>query len=235
MSRRRFRKARGSRRDHGGGRVRRGRGLRAWRRRGGSRRVRPVFGWRWRRNPLRRPTDLVEAWLGVVTVLLFCAVPAAGYWAGHSVDRVLQRVARTQRSERTLVPAVVVDPHTGKPATGGAAAGTADPRHGDLLRWTAPDHSVHTVTVSADTEVWRPGGLGVWTDKKGHLVPPPLDGPTAATHAALAGFVTGAATGGLLLVSRQLVMWRLMRRRLAGWEREWARVGQDWGRAGTGG
>jgi hypothetical protein len=37
----------------------------------------------------------------------------------------------------------------------------------------------------------------------------------------------------LLLVGRQLLMWQLMRRRLAEWEREWEAAGQDWGRAGA--
>jgi hypothetical protein len=36
----------------------------------------------------------------------------------------------------------------------------------------------------------------------------------------------------LLLVARQMLLWQLMRRRLAEWEREWEAAGQDWGRAG---
>lgn len=66
-------------------------------------------------------------------------------------------------------------------------------------------------------------------------MPPPLDSATAATHAVLAGVAAGSAAVGLLVISRQLLMWRLMLRRLDSWEREWARVGQDWGRAGAGG
>jgi hypothetical protein len=62
-------------------------------------------------------------------------------------------------------------------------------------------------------------------------MPPPLDAMTARTHAALAGMGAFVATGVLLLVGRQMLMWQLMRRRLAEWEREWAEAGQDWGRA----
>jgi hypothetical protein len=195
------------------------------------RRKRPTKrGWRWRRNPLRRRSDVVEAWLGLLTAVLFCTVPAIGWWAGQSVDRTLQRVVRTQRAERTLVTATV---EPGKSAK--AAAIGADPNHGDTLRWTAPDHTVHTATVSSDLEVWHQGKILVWTDHKGVLVPPPLDSATAATHSVLAGIAAGSAAGGLLLMSRQVLMWRLMLRRMASWEREWARVGQDWGRAGAGG
>lgn len=201
-------------------------------------------GWRWRRNPLRRRSDIVEAWLGAVTVLLLCAVPLIGWWAGQSVDRTLQRVARTQRAERTLVPASVVQSPaapgaTTAPGASKAAAGVAgadsDPRHGDVLHWTAPDHSEHTANVPVGLEVWHRYQLLLWTDRAGVLVPPPLDDATASTHAILAGVATGSAAGGLLVLSRQLLMWRLMRRRMDSWEREWARVGQDWGRAGAGG
>lgn len=193
------------------------------------------LGWRWRRNPLRRRTDLVEAWLGLVTTALLCAVPFLGWWAGHSVDRTLQRVVRSQRAERYLVTAQVV--RAGSAASSGSAAvtGDSDPRRGDRLRWTAPDRSVHTEKVSVDLEVWQSGKILLWTDRGGALVPPPLDTATATTHSVLAG--TAAATGaaGLLLISRKVLGWRLMRRRLDSWEREWARVGQDWGHAGAGG
>lgn len=202
------------------------------------------FGWRWRRNALRRRSDVVEAWLGVVTVLLFCAAPLAGWWAGQSVDRALQRVARVQRAERSLVPAGVVRDSAAPGGSRGAAAGSdaaeaaeaAAGRGGEQkLRWTAPDRSAHTAEVPVSLEVWRGDRLLLWTDRRGELVPPPLDDATAATHAALAGVSTGFAAAGAVLMSRQLVMWRLMRRRMDCWEREWARAGQDWGRAGTGG
>lgn len=203
-------------------------------------------GWRWRRNPLRRRSDIVEAWLGVFTALMLCTVPLIGWWAGQSVDRALQRVARTQRAERTLVPAAVVEspaksgaaeaPGASKAAAAMAAAGAdTDPRHGDVLRWIAPDRSTHTATVPVGLEVWHGDRLLLWTDKAGGLVPPPLDRATASTHAVLAGVATGSAAAGVMLMSRQVLVWRLMRRRMDSWEREWARVGQDWGRAGTGG
>jgi hypothetical protein len=205
------------------------------------------LGWQWRRNGLRRRSDTVEAWLGLLTALLFCLVPVFGWWSGQSVDRVLQRVVRVQRSERFLVTATAGP--SGRAADGPAPASSAaasasqgvtaqqeqSVAHGDLLRWTAPDHSVHTTTVSADLEVWQRGGILLWTDRAGHLVPPPLDSATATTHSVLAGAAAAGSAGGLLLITRQVLMWRLMRRRLMSWEREWARVGQDWGRAGADG
>ncbi len=207
------------------------------RRRPGSGRGKRVrlrkVGWRWRRNALRRRTDVVEACLGVVTTVLFCLSPLVGWWAGQSVDRTLQGVVRSQRASRTLVTATIVPAAADRGA--GADQAVDDGRKGDILRWTAPDGTPRTKKVAADVEVWRTGKVQVWTDRGGDLVPAPLDGPTAATHAVLAGIAVGAATCGVVLIGRALVMWRLMRRRLDLWEREWARVGQDWGRAGAGG
>ncbi|MYS18942.1 MULTISPECIES: Rv1733c family protein [unclassified Streptomyces] len=196
-------------------------------------------GWRWRRNSLRRRSDVIEAWLGVLTALLFCLVPVFGWWSGQSVDRTLQRVARAQRSARFLVTATVMAPAkaAGRSLSGSAtqAGGRAAGARGDVLHWTAPDHSEHTTTVSVDLEVWQQGRILLWTDRAGRLVPPPLDSATATTHSVLAGTAAATSAGGLLLITRQVLMWRLMRRRLDSWEREWARVGQDWGRAGAGG
>jgi hypothetical protein len=205
-------------------------------------RTRPTrLGWRWRRNALRRRTDVVEALLVLVTTVLFCAVPLLGWWAGQSVNRTLQQVVRTQRHQRTLVTATLQPAkEAGKQATEagkGAQASTASVRRGeDVLRWTAPDRSrTVTATVSSDLEVWHKDRIMLWTDRSGHLVPPPLDSATADTHAVLAGTAVASAAAGLLVISRQLLMWRLMARRMDSWEREWARVGQDWGRAGAGG
>jgi len=206
------------------------------------------FGRQWRRNPLRRRSDLVEAWLGLVTVLLLCALPLLGWWAGRSVDRALQRVVRVQHTERTLVTATVTPARStaatssGAPSAAGAVASASartsaveDPRRGDVLTWTGPDHRQHTASVTADLEVWRGSTVRLWTDRHGAIVPAPLDSATAATHAVLAGVAASAAAGGLLLISRQIVLWRLMLRRMDSWEREWARVGPAWGRAGAGG
>lgn len=128
-----------------------------------------------------------------------------------------------RRAERSLVQADFVHGDAGRRATGAVR-----------LRWTAPDRSSHTGEVPVSLEVWRGGELRVWTDRGGALVPPPLSAATAAPHAAVAGVATGAAAAGAVPASRRVLLWRLMERRLAGWEREWARVGRDLGPAGAG-
>ncbi|MFI0720526.1 hypothetical protein [Streptomyces sp. NPDC021224] len=198
------------------------------------------FGWRWRRSPLRRRSDVVEAWLGLVTVLLLCAVPLAGWWAGQSVDRALTRVARVQRTERSLVTAAEVPASAARGATTAPGAGRAagrevDPAGEEVLRWTAPDGTARSGKVPLGLEVRHGGRLLLWTDRQGRLVAPPLDRATATAHAALAGVAAAGVAAGTVLLARQLLLWRLTRRRMLSWDRAWARFGQDWGRAGAGG
>ncbi|WP_435134500.1 Rv1733c family protein [Actinacidiphila sp. bgisy144] len=184
-----------------------------------------VRGWRWRRNPLRRRTDVVETWLALFFAVALCATPLLGWWADRSVGRVLSHEVATEHAERTLVTATLARDKASGSKT----------RPTEQLRWTGPDGSTRTATVSSDVEVLQQGRIKVWTDRAGRLAPPPLDSATAGTHAVLAGVAAGSAAAGLLVLSRQLLMWRLMLRRLESWAREWARVGQDWGRAGAGG
>ena len=195
-----------------------------------GRRERPArFGWRWRRNKLRRPVDVVESWLVLLSVVLLCLTPLLGWWAGLSVDRGLQRLAREEHAARTLVTATIA------PASGKPAAGHPDGQGDDMLRWTAPGGRVHTTSVPSELRSWDRDEVKIWIDAKGDLAPAPLDPSTASTHAVLAGIAAASGGAGLVLISRQLLMWRLMRRRISSWEREWARIGQYWGRMGAGG
>ncbi|MEV1086149.1 hypothetical protein AB0I98_49510, partial [Streptomyces sp. NPDC050211] len=77
-----------------------------------------VRGWRWRPSPLRRRSDIVEAWtVVVVAVLLFVGAPLAGAaparWAGGGG----RDTAAAQRAERRQVRAEVVGALSGSLAT----------------------------------------------------------------------------------------------------------------------
>ncbi|MEU3458860.1 hypothetical protein ABZ721_02750 [Streptomyces sp. NPDC006733] len=191
--------------------------------------------WRWRRSPLRRRSDLVEAWISLLAaVLLVCAVPAAGWFTGQAANRALQRTVRHQLAERALVPAApVAAPRPAETDSSPARAG--ERRRPAVLTWKAPDGSARSGTVRVENQERVGGRLHIWTDRTGRPADPPLDRATARAHAALAGIGGAVLAGGALLGARQLLLRRLLRRRLLEWERDWARVGQDWGRAGAGG
>lgn len=195
--------------------------------------------WRWRRNPLRRPTDLFEAWVAFAALVCVLVVaPAVGWMAGLQVDGTLQRAAREQRQERYLVPAVVV-----RPAPESAAGASADPsahqqapqRSQIVAAWTAPDGSSHQGTVPAAEEPPHPGDrFRIWTDTHGRLVGQPLDPSAAGFHAGIAGVAAAICVAALVETVRRLVVRRLMHRRYILLDRAWAAVGPDWGRAGAG-
>ncbi|MET9467586.1 hypothetical protein ABZY44_22805 [Streptomyces sp. NPDC006544] len=202
--------------------------------------MRTAWGvWRWRRNPLRRPTDLFEAWVAFAALLCVLLVaPALGCAAGLRVDGTLQRAAREQRQERYLVPAVVVRPTPD--AVVGADADTATQRQAPrrsriVASWTAPDGSSHQGTVPAAEEPPRPGDrFRIWTDTHGRLVGQPLDPSAASIHAGLAGLAAALGIAALVETVRRLVVRRLMHRRYLRLDRAWAAAGPDWGRAGAG-
>ncbi|MFC9296866.1 hypothetical protein ACFTWH_33465 [Streptomyces sp. NPDC057011] len=195
--------------------------------------------WRWRRNPLRRPTDLFEAWVAFAAlVCVLLVAPAIGWVAGLQVDGQLQRAAVEQRQERHLVPAVVV-----RQATESAARASADPsaqqsspyRTRIVASWTAPDGSSHEGTVPAAEEPPRPGDrFRIWTDTHGRLVAQPLDPSAAAFHAGVAGLAAAIGAAALVETVRRLVVRRLVHRRYIRLDRAWAAAGPDWGRAGAG-
>ncbi|XDV67530.1 hypothetical protein AB5J51_33705 [Streptomyces sp. R33] len=197
--------------------------------------------WRWRRNPLRRPTDLFEAWLAFAAlVCVLLVAPAVGAVAGLEVDGTLQRAAREQRQERYLVPAVVVRP-AAEPASGAGASADASTQRQSPQRtqivasWTAPDGSSHQGTVPAAEEPPRAGErFRIWTDTQGRLVGRPLDASSASAHAAVVGLAAAVGAAALVETVRRLVVRRLMHRRYIRLDRAWAAAGPDWGRAGAG-
>lgn len=195
--------------------------------------------WRWRRNPLRRPTDLFEAWVAFAAlVCVLLVAPAVGWAAGLRVDGTLQRAAREQRQERHLVPAVVVRPTPEAllgAATEPAAQRQAPQRTQIVASWTAPDGSNHQGTVPAAEEPPHPGDrFRIWTDAHGRLVGQPLDPSSASFHAGVAGLAAALGIAVLVETLRRLVVRRLMHRRYIRLDRAWAAAGPDWGRADAG-
>jgi hypothetical protein len=200
--------------------------------------VRAISGlWRWRRNPLRRATDLVEAWVALMALLLILVVaPVLGSLVGGMAQDVLQQSVRDQRHSRQLVTATVVrkldrspldpDPET----TPGR-----DLRSRVLADWTGPDGTAQRGPAMADIRTPHRGDhFAIWTDLHGRIVPRPLDSATATTHSVLAGFGTALLAAGAIEGGRRLIVWRMVRRRYARWDQAWDRAGPDWGRTGTG-
>lgn len=201
--------------------------------------MRAVVGLRrWRHNPLRRTTDLVEAWVALGALLLMLvAVPAIGWMSGSMTDDAFRRTIRTQHEDRHRTQALVVrfdtaparvlyDPETTAQRETGRAV---------IAKWKAPDGSRHTELVRSAPATVRPGdSFPVWTDRGGQLAKRPTDPTAARTHAVLAGIGVAAVTAGLVEAARRLVVIKLNQRRYARLDLAWAQAGPDWGRTGAG-
>ncbi|MBV9024411.1 MAG: hypothetical protein JO362_11625 [Streptomycetaceae bacterium] len=178
--------------------------------------------WRWRRNPLRRRSDVVEAWLTAVALLLvLIAAPFTGFITGSALDASAAR----QRADIHRVTAVLQRDAPILPATAGQANSS---RVQAPVRWSAYDGTVHTGTTLVTQGLRAGTPVTVWAGHAARLVPPP---PSPAQGMALA--VTGgigAATGVCLLVMTAcgLIRVELDRLRMDEWDREWADKGPRW-------
>ncbi|POX43909.1 hypothetical protein [Streptomyces sp. Ru72] len=193
--------------------------------------------WRWRHNPLRRTTDLIEAWVALVALLLILvAAPVAGSLIGSVAQDSLQRSVRDQQHSRHQVTATVVKQLNRGPLDPDPDSSTTRDAHSRVLAdWTAPDGTAQHGAVLATLSSPRPGDrFPLWTDDHGRITARPLDGATATTHAVLAGFGAAAMTAGLIEACRRLIVWRLVLRRYARWDQAWDKAGPDWGRTGAG-
>ncbi len=200
--------------------------------------MRAISGiWRWRRNPLRRTTDLVEAWLALAAVtLILVAAPLIGAVVGSAAQDALQRSVREQRQARHEVSATVVKRVDSPPFDPDPETSTARDRHSRVVAdWTAPEGTRRHGTVPTSLKNPRPGDhFTVWTDRQGRIADRPLDPATAAAHAVLAGFGAAALAAGAVEGVRRLIVWLMVRRRYARWDQPWDKAGPDWGRTGTG-
>ncbi|MES5824102.1 hypothetical protein [Streptomyces sp. RG80] len=186
-----------------------------------------VWLWRWRRNPLKRRADKVEAWIVLGAWLLTALV---GVLAGMGATRSVEHSLARERAEWRAVEARLVEE---APGTFGGQTGTAS---GDQVwaqvRWAATDGSSHTGQVRV-----RPGSpsgtaVTVWTDPEGRLVTRPATESEAALRSSLIGALVGVGAAFVPFVGGRMLRGRLERHRIDHWDTEWARFGQTWGRTG---
>ncbi|MFC9927488.1 hypothetical protein [Streptomyces sp. NPDC127190] len=184
-----------------------------------------VWLWRWRRNPLKRRADVVEAWVLLGAWLL---TVLAGLLGGLMAARSVEQGLAGERASRHAVVARVVG-RVPKPAAEGGRAGAGD-QVWATMRWTAPDGSVHTGRIQVEAGTRDGTTLTVWTDPRGRLTDRPTTATEAALRAALAGALVGASAAAVPFAGGLLLRGRLERRRMAAWDTEWARLGPQWGR-----
>lgn len=185
-------------------------------------RFRRVRLWRWRSNPLRRRSDLVEAW--IVLTAWVCAL-VGGLLAGLVTAHAVEAAAERQRAQRREVSAVLVE-DAKDPVP---ARATTDYRVWATVNWTAPDGSTYRDEVRVPPKAPAGSTVTVWTDASGYITAEPLTDGEARLHAVSGGVLAAVGAGGTVLVAARIVRLRLDQRRLAQWTAEWERIDTRWG------
>ncbi|GGS98972.1 Rv1733c family protein [Streptomyces chromofuscus] len=184
-----------------------------------------VWLWRWRRNPLRRRSDRVEAW---VLLGAWALAALVGVLAGATVSRTVEGQLARERVEWRTVEARLTEPVPGpSPARSGAPS---TERVWAEVRWPAPDGSDRS--GQARVRPGSPAGtpVTVWTDRQGRLVTEPTSPSEARVRADLTGTLAGVGAAAVPLAGARLLRGRLERGRLDQWEADWARFDALWRR-----
>ncbi|MET8563795.1 hypothetical protein ABZV75_25710 [Streptomyces flaveolus] len=181
--------------------------------------------WLWRRrsNPLRRPEDIIEAW---VVLAVWVIMVIGGAVAALVTVRGAEQEFTEQRAHRHPVPAVLI----GDAPRGGSADWSTDSRVRAPVRWTAPDGTLRTGRALVEQGLKSGARVTVWQDDQGRLTVSPA-ASRAEGHVEAALFGTGAALAAAAPVfgAGAFARARLDRRRMAHWDQEWDRVGRLWG------
>ncbi|MCQ4207089.1 Rv1733c family protein [Streptomyces longispororuber] len=180
-------------------------------------------------NPLRRRSDVIEAWAGVLLgVLALLVAPAAGVLTGWDAHADAREHARRQVVSRHVVRAELVED---APDFVASASGTQDDqRYPVVVRWTDPAGRTVVATAPVPAGLDRGDGTAVWLDRSGDVTTPPWGTDDIWSHTLAAAFLVTAAVLGAALTVRLVLRGALDRGRSAAWEREWARVEPDWRR-----
>jgi hypothetical protein len=179
-------------------------------------------------NPLRRTSDVIEAWLLPAAIVIFLIL--SPFVAGTAAAAVRADNAAVQRATQSWhqVPAVLLH----------AAPGPtwADNGSNTWLVWTparwAADGRPHTGDVPAPAGTKADATVRVWLDRAGDVqVPPPA--AAYARDRVMVGMLVALIALALVLAGLALLARRMLhRRRLAGWEAAWLSVGPQWSRHG---
>lgn len=176
-------------------------------------------------NPLRRRTDKIAAGLTVLLLAVFLiagpllAAAAAG-WAARATaaDRHAQRSWHQ-------VPAVLLH---GASLSASFAGYTG--YSWATARWTAPGGRARTGDIPVRVTAAAGQVVPLWVDRAGWPAGPPLAHRADLAREVAAAAVAAICLGIVLLCVADVARWLLDRRRLAGWEAEWAAVGPRWTR-----
>jgi hypothetical protein len=175
-------------------------------------------------NPLRRRSDVLEAWLLPAAAVVFLALCPLVAWLTGMWVRADN--AATQRAQQSWHPVSAVLLH--------AAAGPEFTDQGantwtvwEPARWTL-DGRQHTGSIPVSAGSAAGSTQTVWLDSHGHVHVPPLTPAQLGQTVDAAMLISLAGLAVVVSILTLLARWILDRRRLARWETGWLAVGPSW-------
>jgi hypothetical protein len=173
--------------------------------------------WRWRRNPLRRRSDIAEAWVVLAT---WVAVLVGGPLVGMTAADAVQQSAERQREERREVTAVLVDDAPDQMRV----RAPGDYPVWATVRWTGLDGSRYTDEARVPPGARAGHAVRVWTDPDNKIAAEPLTPEETRLHAISGGVLAATGASGAVLAASWVVRQALERHRMARWAVEWEQV-----------
>jgi hypothetical protein len=181
-----------------------------------------VRRWRLDRNPLRRATDRAEtAVLALLVAAFLVGAPFAALATGAWVHGAARQAQLAQEASRRQVTAVVLSV-TPASAAGQELAWQAQ------ARWRAPSGREVTREVPVAPGTAAGAKLQVWSDPAGGLTTAPLLDSQVAGQAAAAEAFGVIASAAVLILTGELALWALYKRRMAAWDADWRATGPRW-------
>jgi hypothetical protein len=186
-----------------------------------------VLLWRWRRNPLRRRTDLAQAWIAVGLFLaVLAATPSATFLVGDTAYRHYKETARHQSATRHDTSAVLVRDAPRHPEPGSDEAKKA--LYPVTVRFTNTHGRSRTATTDAVPGLAAGSVIRVWVDAEGKIADAPLTSRQVRDGAIGCAVLAAMAVPLLGTAAYAYARRRLERHNLAQWDSAWARVAPRW-------
>jgi hypothetical protein len=179
--------------------------------------------WRWRHNPLKRRSDRLEAWAGLVAgAAMLVGAPVTGVMASDALGETLRDQADLTRTKAVLTE--------NAPSADSFGAVTGDSGVPAKVRWETADGRFRTARAPVEAGTPARTEVTVWLDKRGVPRQPPPKAAEITGESAAAGSATAVATCFFIGSGCWLVRRRIDAVRAKEWEQEWAAVGPWWSR-----
>lgn len=186
--------------------------------------------WRWRRNSLKRGTDVVQAWAGLAVLLAVLVVaPVAAVLVGEAALRHYEEAARHQRLTRHETTATLVRDAPRHPEPGSDEENKT--RYPVEVRFTGREGRTRTTRAEVPPGLTADSEIRIWVTRDGEVTEPPLTREQIRSRGM--GWALLAAMGVALIgaAAHAVTALALYRRNLAAWEAAWAETGPRWTRS----